>query len=53
MPFMLLLALRIEQDVINKNHDKPVQLYHEYVTSPPLTRTISHNQDLYGVSLPK
>jgi hypothetical protein len=23
------------------------------VTSPPLTRTISRNQDLYGVSLPK
>jgi hypothetical protein len=25
----------------------------EGVTSPPLTRTISHNQDHYGVSLPK
>jgi hypothetical protein len=30
MPFMLFLVLRIDQDVINEDHDKLVQLYHEY-----------------------
>jgi hypothetical protein len=30
MPFMLFLALREDQDVINENHDKLVQLCHEY-----------------------
>jgi hypothetical protein len=30
MPFMLFLVLQIDQDVINKNHDKLVQLCLEY-----------------------
>jgi hypothetical protein len=30
MPFMLFLILRIDQDVINKDHDKLVELCHEY-----------------------
>jgi hypothetical protein len=30
MTFMLFLVLRIDQDVINEDHDKLVQLYHEY-----------------------
>jgi hypothetical protein len=30
MPFMLFLALRIDQDVINEDHDKLAQLYHKY-----------------------
>jgi hypothetical protein len=30
VPFMLLLVLRIDQDVVNEDHDKLVQLCHEY-----------------------
>jgi hypothetical protein len=30
MPFMLFLVLRIDQDIINEDHDKLVQLCHEY-----------------------
>jgi hypothetical protein len=30
MPFMLFLILRIDQDVINEDHDKLVELCHEY-----------------------
>jgi hypothetical protein len=30
MPFMLFLALREDQDVVYEDHDKLVQLYHEY-----------------------
>jgi hypothetical protein len=30
MPFMLFLALRIDQDVVNEDHYKLVQLCHEY-----------------------
>jgi hypothetical protein len=30
MPFMLFLVLRIDQDVINEDQDKLVQLCHEY-----------------------
>jgi hypothetical protein len=30
MPFMLFLVLRIGKDVINEDHDKLVQLCHEY-----------------------
>jgi hypothetical protein len=30
MPFMLFLVLRKDQDVINDDHDKLVQLFHEY-----------------------
>jgi hypothetical protein len=30
IPFMLFVVLRIDQDVINEDHDKLVQLYHEY-----------------------
>jgi hypothetical protein len=30
MSFMLFLTLRIDQDVINEDHDKLVQLCHEY-----------------------
>jgi hypothetical protein len=30
MPFMLFLALREDQDVVNEDHDKLVQLCHEY-----------------------
>jgi hypothetical protein len=30
MPLMLFLALRENQDVINEDHDKHVQLRHEY-----------------------
>jgi hypothetical protein len=29
MPFMLFLVLRIDQDIINEDHDKLVQLCHE------------------------
>jgi hypothetical protein len=31
MPLMFFLVLRIDQDVINEDHDKLIQLYHEYV----------------------
>jgi hypothetical protein len=27
---MLFLVLRIDQDVVNEDHDKLVQFYHEY-----------------------
>jgi hypothetical protein len=30
IPFMLFLVLRVDQDVINEDHDKLIQLYHEY-----------------------
>jgi hypothetical protein len=30
MPFVLFLILRIDQDVINEDHDKLVELCHEY-----------------------
>jgi hypothetical protein len=30
MLFMLFLVLRIDQDVVNEDHDKLVQLCHEY-----------------------
>jgi hypothetical protein len=30
MPFVLFLALRIDQDVINEDHDELVQVCHEY-----------------------
>jgi ABC-type lipoprotein export system ATPase subunit len=33
MPFMLFLVLRIDQDVINEDHAKLVQLYHEYIVN--------------------
>jgi hypothetical protein len=31
MPFMLFVSLRIYQDVVNEDHDKLVQLCHEYI----------------------
>jgi hypothetical protein len=31
MPFVLFLVLGIDQDVINEDHDKLVQLYHKYI----------------------
>jgi hypothetical protein len=30
MPFILFLVLRKDQDIINEDHDKLVQLFHEY-----------------------
>jgi hypothetical protein len=31
MPIMFFLVLQIDQDVINEDHDKLVQLCHEYI----------------------